>query len=321
MTDKLTATADKKTFIPGECKKLFSLVSRNTKCYFKDKFTFLVSLITPLILLVLFVTFLRTVYVEQINGNIPEGFEVSNNITEGLAGAWLMSSILSVSAVTVAFCSNIIMVQDKMDGNFNDFRVSPAKSSTITFSYFISNFFVTFIVLVAVMLVGHIYLAAVGWYIPVGDVFMILVDIFCCTLFGTLLAGVVESFIKTQGGISAVSTLVSSMYGFICGAYMPMAMFPDAVKTILRILPGTYGVGIMRNHYMGGYLAALSEAGVPSAAIDGIKTGFDANIEVFGAQIPLGGMYGILLGACAVLLLAYVLIVILKSKKKKGAKN
>ncbi len=48
-----------------ECKKLISLVERNTKCYFKDKFTFFVSMITPLILLVLFVTFLKNVYMDS----------------------------------------------------------------------------------------------------------------------------------------------------------------------------------------------------------------------------------------------------------------
>ena len=48
-----------------EFKKLVSLVSRNTKCYFKDKFTFFMSLITPIILFILFVTFLRNVYIEN----------------------------------------------------------------------------------------------------------------------------------------------------------------------------------------------------------------------------------------------------------------
>ena len=47
-----------------ECKKLISLVKRNTKCYFKDKVMFFMSLITPLILLVLFVTFLKNIYTE-----------------------------------------------------------------------------------------------------------------------------------------------------------------------------------------------------------------------------------------------------------------
>lgn len=299
-----------------EFKKLFSLVGRNTKCYFKDKFTFFMSLITPLILLVLFVTFLRNVYIDSFTSNFPEGFTVDDKIINGIVGAWLMSSILSVSAVTVGFCSNIIMIADKMNGNVNDFKVSSVKSTTISLSYFISNFFVTLIVLLVIMCIGHIYLACVGWYIPVGDVFMIIVDIICCTLFGTLLAGVVESFISSQGGLSAVSTLVSSMYGFICGAYMPLAQFDEGLRNVLCLLPGTYGVGIMRNHYMNGYLAALKDSGVPEGVLNGIRKGFDVQITVFGTEIPLGAMYGILLGACAVLLAAYIAIVIIKNKKK-----
>ena len=123
-----------------ECKKLISLVSRNTKCYFKDKFTFFISLITPLILLVLFVTFLRNVYLDSFNSAIPEGFEVDERIINGVVGAWLMSSVLSVSAVTVGFCSNTIMVMDKMEGSLNDFKVSSVKGTTVSISYLFPTF-------------------------------------------------------------------------------------------------------------------------------------------------------------------------------------
>ena len=309
-----------------ECKKLFSLVGRNTKCYFKNKFTFFMSLITPLILFVLYITFLRNVYIDSFKSNCPEGL-VDESIINGITGAWLMSSILSVSSVTVAFCSNIIMVEDKMNGSVNDLNVSPVKGTTVSIAYFISNFFVTFIVLISIMLVGHIYLAIVGWYIPVGDAFMIVMDIICGILFGTLLAGVVESFIKNQGGLSAVSTLVSSMYGFITGAYMPLSQFSAGLRNVLCLLPGTYGVGIMRNHYMNGYLAAMEkafeESGMEADLIDGIingkdgiKASFDGNLYLFGTQIPLWAMYLILLGACALLFAAYVAIVVIKNKKK-----
>lgn len=56
----------------SECRKFISLVSRNTKCYFKDKFTFFISLLTPLILLLLFVTFLRNVYIESFRAGFPQ---------------------------------------------------------------------------------------------------------------------------------------------------------------------------------------------------------------------------------------------------------
>ena len=304
-----------------ECKKMLSLISRNTKCYFKNKFMFFTSLITPLILFVLYVTFLRNIYISSFE-SISKEFDITikPRVLNGITGAWLMSSILSVSSLTVAFCSNIIMVEDKMNSTVNDFNVSPVKKTTIAFSYFVSNFFVTFIVIMCIMLVGHVYLAAVGWYIPVGDTIMIIVDCICAILFGTLLAGLVESFISTQGGISAVSTLVSSMYGFICGAYMPLSQFSEGLRNVLGLLPGTYSVGIMRNHYMNGYVnemvKSIEDPATAEGMLNGIKDGFDANLYVFGNQVSLGAMYGILLGACAVLLAGYITLVILKSKKK-----
>lgn len=305
-----------------ECKKALSLIMRNTKCYFKDKFMFFMSLITPLILLVLFVTFLKNVYVDSFNGISEEfGITIESRVLNGITGAWLMSSILSVSSVTVAFCSNIIMIEDKMNSAINDFNVSPVKKITVSVSYFISNFFVTFLVMMCVMLIGHIYLAAVGWYIPVGDAFMIIVDCISAILFGTLLAGIIESFISTQGGLSAVSTLVSSMYGFICGAYMPLSQFSEGLRNVLALLPGTYSVGIMRNHYMNGYvneiIKNIENPEIADGMLKGIKDGFDANLYAFGNQVSLGAMYGILLGTCAVLFGVYILIIILKNKKKK----
>ncbi len=305
-----------------ECRKMISLISRNTKCYFKNKFTFFTSLITPLILFVLFATFLKNIYIESFE-SIAAEFEITigKRALNGVTGAWLMSSILSVSSVTVAFCSNIIMVEDKMNASINDINVSPIKRTTVAVSYFISNFFVTFIVIVTIMLIGHIYLACVGWYIPVSDFFMILVDCICGILFGTLLAGIVESFISSQGGISAVSTLVSSMYGFICGAYMPFSQFSEGLRNFLGLLPGTYGVGIMRNHYMNGYIDEIVKGATDPTVADnlskGLKDGFDANLYVFGNRIPLGAMYGILLGSCAVLLAVYIVIIILRNKNKK----
>ncbi len=328
MDNGATLSTVKGKSLISEVRKLLSLVGRNIKCYFKDKFLFFVSMITPLILLVLFATFLRNVYMSSFNeiiSGVNESFnidvKVPARVLEGVTGAWLMSSILGVSSVTVAFCSNIIMIDDKISSAVTDFNVSPVKKVTIQLSYFVSNFIVTFIVMVCVMLVGHIYLAAVGWYIPVGDVFMILVDIIIAILFGTLFAAIVESFISSQGGLSAVSTLVSSMYGFICGAYMPLSQFSEGLRNVLCLLPGTYSVGILRNHYMNGYVDEICGCyDIPEAA-EAIRKAmlesFDAKLVVFGNEVPLGAMYGIVLGACAVFAAAFVLVIILKNKKRK----
>ena len=82
-----------------------TLIKRNIKLFFKDKGMFFTALITPVILLVLYATFLGNVYRDSLTAGIPEGIELSKNIIDGLVGSQLISSILAVSCVTVAFCS------------------------------------------------------------------------------------------------------------------------------------------------------------------------------------------------------------------------
>ena len=92
---------------------LKALTKRNTKLFFKDKGMFFTSLITPAILLVLYATFLGNVYRESFTSALPDGFELADKLIDGTVGGQLISSILAVSCVTVAFCSNMLMVQEQ----------------------------------------------------------------------------------------------------------------------------------------------------------------------------------------------------------------
>lgn len=52
------------------------LIRRNTKLFFKDRGVFFTSLIAPLILLLLFITFLGTVYRDSFHACIPVGVQI-----------------------------------------------------------------------------------------------------------------------------------------------------------------------------------------------------------------------------------------------------
>ncbi len=301
-----------------EIKKLIALVRRNMACYFKDKILFFVSLLTPLILLVLYVTFLRAVYLNSFEGIFELfAFEpVSQRQVEGLAGAWLLSSILAVCSVTVAVCSNAVMVSDRADGTVRDLTVSPVSSVTLSLSYFIANYIVTLIVMFAVLALGFVYLGAVGWYLTAKSVLLIVSDIFLSVLFGTLVAGVLESFISSQGGMSAISSLVSSLYGFLCGAYMPLSQFAAPLRNLLGFFPGTYSVGILRAHFMGDYVDALMADGMTAEAGKALMDAFDGNLYVFGTQMPHWAMILIVVGTCLLLLGGFAAIVAVRSRRR-----
>lgn len=107
---------------------LFVLVKRNVRLFMKDKGVFFTSLITPFILLLLYVTFLGKVYRMNFISGLPDGIEVSEKLISGFVGGQLSSSILSVSCITVAFCSNMIMVADKANGTIKDLTITPVKN-------------------------------------------------------------------------------------------------------------------------------------------------------------------------------------------------
>ena len=83
-------------------KTLFILTKRNAKLFFKDKGMFFSSLITPVILLILYVSFLSNIYRESFVSALPAGFTLSESIIDGVVAGQLASSILAVCCVTIA---------------------------------------------------------------------------------------------------------------------------------------------------------------------------------------------------------------------------
>ena len=241
-----------------------ALIKRNIKLFFKDKGMFFTSLITPAILLVLYATFLGDVYRDSFEINLPEAVKLPEKLMNGLVGGQLMSSILAVSCVTVAFCSNFLMVQDKVNGSIKDLRISPVKSSVLSLSYYVATLISTLLICFTATGICLLYISAVGWYLSLSDILFLLLDVVVLVLFGTALSSVINFFLSTQGQLSAVGTIISAGYGFICGAYMPISSFGDGLQKVLSFLPGTYGTSLMRTHSLQGALSEMQIQGIPS---------------------------------------------------------
>lgn len=292
-----------------------ALIKRNIKLFFKDKGMFFTSLITPAILLVLYATFLGNVYRDSFEMNLPDAFQLPEKLLDGLVGGQLISSILAVSCVTVAFCSNFLMVQDKANGSIKDLRISPVKSSVLSLSYYIATLVSTLLICLIATGVCLVYIAAVGWYLSVSDVLLLLLDVFLLVMFGTALSSIINFFLSSQGQISAVGTIISAGYGFICGAYMPISSFGEGLQKVLSFLPGTYGTALVRTHSMQGALAEMENQGIPAEVIETIKDSLDCNLYFFEKQVDIPVMYGILGGTMIVLVAVYVAM---NAMKKRG---
>ena len=292
-------------------KTLLILTRRSAKLFFKDKGMFFSSLITPAVLLVLYISFLSNIYRENFVAALPSGFTLSESVIDGVVAGQLASSLLAVCCVTIAFCSNLIMIQDKVTGSVRDLTVTPVKRSVLAMGYFSASAAATLIVCLATCGLCFLYTLSQGWYLSGADIALILLDVFLLTLFGTALSSCLHYFLTTQGQMSAVGTLVGAGYGFICGAYMPIANFPDGLQKVLSFLPGTYATSLLHNHWMRGALGEMGESGVPVQVLDAIRDSIDCNIYFFGKAVSQSTMYLILAGSVVLVTAAYVLINVL----------
>ena len=299
---------------------LKSMIKRNIKMFFKDKGLFFTSLITPIILLILYSTFLGNVYegsFKQILTAIAPGLEIPEKLINGCVGGQLFSSLLAVCTVTVTFCSNMLMVQDKVHGSINDLTITPIKGSTLALGYYIATAVTTLVICLLATSACLIYIAIIGWYITFTDIMLILLDVFILVMFGTALSSIINYFLSSQGQISAVGSMVSAGYGFICGAYMPISQFSEGLQNFVSFLPGTYGTSLLRNHALRGVFTEMESFGLPEKAIDGIKDSIDCNIYFCDEKVKISTMYIYLTATVLVLIGIYI---VMNLKKRKVSK-
>lgn len=284
---------------------MMSLVKRNVKLYFKDKGMFLTSLITPLILLVLYGTFLSSTYESMFRDSLSI-FNASNTLIKGCVASELVSSLLAVSCITVAFCSNLIMVQDKANGIRMDLDVTPVKKSTLALSYAIATFISTVLINLIATFICLGYVKYMGWYLETMDVIYIFLDVIVLVLFGTILSSCIIFPLSTQGQASAVGTIVSAGYGFICGAYMPISQFSNTVHKIILCLPGTYGTSMIRNHFFAGVFREMRSLKYPNELITALQESVDCHLYFGNTLIEVSMMLTIMVVTILILVAIYV---------------
>ena len=295
-------------------KTTLALIKRNRKLFFRDKGMLISSLITPIILIVLYGTFLANIYRDSFQTALPDFFKISDKLVDGTVASQLVAGLLAVSCVTVTFCVNLTMIQDRASGARKDFNVSPVKRPLIYLGYFFSTVLNSLMVNLLALALCLSYIGIMGWYLSAADVLWLILDEILLVLFGSILSSIVCYPLKTQGQMSAVGTIVSAGYGFICGAYMPISNFGSGLQKVLSFLPSTYGTSLLKNHMLRGVFEEMEKEGIPTQAIAGIRDSVDCNPIFLGKVVGTGWMLVIMAGTIVILGILYLLITDLKKE-------
>lgn len=295
---------------------------RNIKVYLKDRMSIVLSMLTQIIVLGLYLLFLKGNYVEMIKSSL-EGLEelITDRDIEALINSWLVAGVIGTSVVTVALNSLSVMVSDKQNKISFDYGASPVKGSTVVLSYFSGAVFNTFVISSILLTAGLVFIAISGTFIYTAY------DILCIygltalgSISSTLILMLFASFFKKSSTLTSFGVMVTAAIGFVIGAYIPVSQFSQSVQTFVNLVPGSQIAGMMRNALMNPAIDNINNAlGRIDKGLfaENIKTSFTLNLNIFGSEVDFNFMMIYSLVAIAVFLLLNLVTYKLSSVSKE----
>ena len=235
-----------------ELRAFKGMTIRNMKVYGKDKISLLLSMLTQLIVLGLFVLFLKGNYVDVINQELGDLKNMlSKDDIEAIVNSWLVAGVVGTSVVTAALNALSVMVHDKMDRIDYDYTAAAVKSRTVVLSYFTGAMLSAVVTSSILLTAGLGYLAVSGTFLlnPL-DIIMLYGIVALGSISSTLVLMLFISFFKKDSSLSAFGILISVAIGFVVGAYMPVGQFSQSVQTVVNLVPGSHITALLRNVLM-----------------------------------------------------------------------
>lgn len=289
-------------------KDFIGLTRRNLLVFYKDILAIFFSLLTSIIVFVLYLLFLKGTFTDALTGTM-NGLEniVDAKHVDTFANGILLSGILGSATITVPFTCLQTIVKDRESGVDSDICSTPIKRWKIILSYFtasgISAFFLTSLILTTGLIILNI----------MGDMHMSAISVASC--YGTIFLGSISStalfmvimlLMRSSSTSTAFFGILSATSGFVIGAYIPLSRFSDSVMSICNLFPASHITSMLRKYLLTGVTDRINSDinGLDSGAfISGVKEVFSFNATSFGKTFTASR------SACYILMIALVCIV------------
>lgn len=302
-------------------KQLIHLANRHFLVFIKDKLTLFFSLLGPLIVILVFLLFLKNIQVDAVLGYLRKigihgsGSNIKKEITKLVLND-MFGGVVATSIITVSFATCSKVVDDKISGVSRLYMASPIKSSILTGSYILAAFFTSFVINLAVYFISIIVLAATGaFYMTIADVFINIALIFFGVMSATTIFIVLVEGLTKATQVTTLGSIIGATSGFFLGAYVPLSQLGNFVQKAVLMLPGTYTVNVLKEGYLKKAVVEVSKKiGDTNGALREV---FDWKLKYFNDnEVPIYASFLVLILSSLIFFIAYVLI-----KKCAGKPN
>ena len=295
---------------------ILGLIKRNLLLFFKDWQSILFSLLTSIIVLVLYLLFLKGTFVVAINKEMEQYPGLASVVTEKdidmFANLLLLTGILGSAMISVPFSCITTLVRDRANKVDYDILATPMKRGQIIFAYFVSA------VLSSTLLTGFILAIGLVGISLQGDTHLNgiqLVKAFAVVALGSISASaifmIVVLFFKSVSACEAFFGILSAASGFVIGAYIPISQFSNGVQTVCNLFPASQITIMLRNILLNGLLEHIntSLAGADQGMfVLSLKEYFSFQAKLFNGYLDMTKMLGYILGVILFCIVAQIMI-------------
>ena len=253
------------------------------------------SLLTQIIILGLFLLFIKNSYVDGINealGGLKD--KVTDADIETLVNSWMISGVIGTSVITSTLSALNVMVSDKQHKIDFDYNASSVKGSVVVMSYFSGAVLCSLITSFTLLATGLIFVAATGVFLlTITDVLLLIGLVLLGSVSSTIILMTIISFFKKDSTYSAFSVLLSTLVGFIVGAYFPVSQLSETTQTIVNLVPGAQITGMIRSILVSPAIDRIDKAlgGMDQGIFrEAASKMFCIKLNIFGTQIDTGFM-------------------------------
>lgn len=292
------------------------LIKRNLLLFFKDWQSILFSLLTSIIVLVLYLLFLKGTFVSAIQSAMEQyprlASIVSQKDIDMFANLFLLSGILGSAMISVPFSCITVVVKDRANKVDYDILSTPLKRGQIIFAYFVSAVLTSILLNSIILAVGLIGIRMQGnMYLNISQV----VKAFSVVALGSISASaifmIVVLFFKTVSACEAFFGILSAASGFVIGAYIPISQFSNEVQTVCNLFPASQITIMLRNILLNGLLEHINTSlqGVDQGMfVLSLKEYFTFQAKLFKGYLDINKMLEYILGVILFCIVTQIMI-------------
>lgn len=287
--------------------RIKGLIKRNILIFFNNKGLVFFSMLTPIIVLMLYLLFLKSEMTSSLE-RVANGLEglVSTRDIDQLVNGLLLAGILGSALITIPCNALQIFVRDREENVDYDMISTPVKRIHIILGYYLASVIASFAQTTVVMLGGIGILYAQGdMYLQLSDIVYLIVAIFLGTISSTGFFMFIMMFFRNVTTSSAFMGILSAVAGFVIGAYIPLSEFNKSIQNICNLIPATGVTIIIRNLLTSGVLEHMDEC------IGGLDGGaFVSSMgEVFSFYTTIGSNSWTLMQTCVYIVVMTIIFV------------